>query len=77
MKIQIAGPGCARCQAAEKVVNDVVNGLGIKAEVEHAYDIREYSRLGVRLTPAVLVDGKIVFSGRVPTYDEFKKALGR
>ncbi len=77
MKIQIAGPGCARCQATEKVVNEVVNGLNMQAEIEHVYDIREYSRLGVRLTPAVLVDGKIVFSGRVPTVDELKKALGR
>lgn len=77
MKIQIAGPGCARCQATEKVVNEVVNGLNMQAEIEHVYDIREYSRLGVRLTPAVLVDGEIVFSGRVPTVDELKKALGR
>jgi len=77
MKIQIAGPGCARCQATEKVVNEVVNGLNMQAEIEHVYDIREYSRLGVRLTPAVLVDGKIVFSGRVPSVDELKKALGR
>jgi small redox-active disulfide protein 2 len=76
MKIQIAGPGCARCQATEKLVNEVVNELNLVAEVQHAYDIREYSRLGVRLTPAVLVDGKIVFSGRVPSADELKKALG-
>ena len=76
MKIQIAGPGCARCQATEKLVNEVVNELNLVAEIQHAYDIREYSRLGVRLTPAVLVDGKIVFSGRVPSADELKKALG-
>lgn len=76
MKIQIAGPGCARCLATEKLVNEVVNELNLVAEIQHAYDIREYSRLGVRLTPAVLVDGKIVFSGRVPSADELKKALG-
>jgi small redox-active disulfide protein 2 len=76
MKIQIAGPGCARCQATEKLVNEVVNELNLVAEIQHSYDIREYSRLGVRLTPAVLVDGKIVFSGRVPSADELKKALG-
>lgn len=76
MKIQIAGPGCARCQATEKLVNEVVNELSLVAEIQHSYDIREYSRLGVRLTPAVLVDGKIVFSGRVPSADELKKALG-
>lgn len=77
MKIQIAGPGCARCQATEKVVSQLVHELNLQAEIEHAYDIRQFSHLGVRLTPAVLVDGKIIFSGRVPTVDELKQALGR
>ena len=75
MKIQIAGPGCGRCQATEKIVHELCNELQLKAEVEHVYDIREYSKLGVRLTPAVLADGKIIFSGRVPTIDELKKII--
>ena len=75
MKIQIAGPGCGRCQATEKVVKEVCKDLKLQADIEHVYDIREYSRLGVRLTPAVLLDGKIIFAGRVPTAEELKKAL--
>ena len=75
MKIQIAGPGCGRCQATEKIVKEVCRDLNLQAEIEHAYDIREYSRMGVRLTPAVLVDGNIIFAGRVPTADDLKKAL--
>ena len=75
MKIQIAGPGCGRCQATEKVVHEVLQELSMPAVVEHVYDIRDYSKLGVTLSPAVLIDGKIVFSGRVPTADELKKFL--
>lgn len=75
MKIQIAGPGCGRCQATEKIVHALCSELQLPAEIEHVYDVREYSKLGVRLTPAVLADGKIVFSGRVPTTDELKKAI--
>ena len=75
MKIIIAGPGCSRCQATEKIVHEVCNEMNLQAEIEHAYDIREYNKLGVRLTPAVLVDGEIVFSGRVPTNDELKKII--
>lgn len=75
MKIQIAGPGCGRCQATEKVVHEVLQELHLAAQVEHLYDIREYSKLGVMLSPTVLVDGKIVFAGRVPTEDELKKIL--
>ncbi|MCJ7603070.1 MAG: thioredoxin family protein [Desulfobulbaceae bacterium] len=75
MKIQIAGPGCGRCQATEKIVHEVCAELNLEAIVDHVYDIREYSKLGVMLTPAVLVDGKIIFSGRVPTNDQLKKVI--
>ncbi|MFZ5773893.1 MAG: thioredoxin family protein [Thermodesulfobacteriota bacterium] len=75
MKIQIAGPGCARCKATEEVVGQLLQELHLAAEVEHVYEVREYGKLGVMLTPAVLVDGKILFAGRVPTLDELKKLL--
>ncbi|MGV1098401.1 thioredoxin family protein [Thiovibrio sp. JS02] len=75
MKIQIAGPGCGRCQATDKVVREVCDALELPAQIEHAYDVREYAKLGVRLTPAVVVDGKIVFAGRVPTAEELTKAI--
>lgn len=75
MKIQIAGPGCSRCQATEKVVDQVCSELNLTPEIEHVYDVLKFTKLGVRLTPAVLVDGKVVFSGRVPTPEELKVAL--
>lgn len=75
MKIQIAGPGCVRCQATEKIVNQVCADLNLQADIEHVYDLMKYIKMGVRLTPAVLVDGKVVCAGRVPTVDELKKAL--
>lgn len=75
MKIQIAGPGCGRCRATEKIVHEVCNELNLPAEIEHVYDVQEYSKFGVRLTPAVLADGEIIFSGRVPTSDELKQLL--
>ena len=75
MIIQIAGPGCARCQATEKVVKEVCKDLNLQHEIQHNYDIREYSKMGIRLTPAVLLDGKVVFSGRVPTAEELKEIL--
>ena len=75
MKIQIAGPGCSRCQATEKVVDEVCSELNLTPEIEHVYDVLKFTKLGVRLSPAVLVDGKVVFSGRVPTPEELKAAL--
>lgn len=75
MKIIVAGPGCARCQATEKNVIEACDQLNLPAEVSHVFDVREYPKLGVRVTPSVIVDGKIVFSGRLPTVDEMKKIL--
>ena len=75
MKIIVAGPGCARCQATEKNVVEACAQLNLPAEVSHVFDVREYPKLGVRVTPSVIVDGKIVFSGRLPTVEEMKKIL--
>jgi small redox-active disulfide protein 2 len=75
MKIQVAGPGCARCQATERNVINACAELNLSADVSHVYDPREYAALGVRVTPAVIVDGKIVVSGRVPTVEELKTLL--
>ena len=75
MKIIVAGPGCARCQATEKNVIEACAQLNLPAEVSHVFDVREYPKLGVRVTPSVLVDGKVVFSGRLPTVEEMKKIL--
>jgi small redox-active disulfide protein 2 len=75
MKIEIAGPGCPRCKTTKKNVIDAVKSLGIDAEVSHVYDIKEYAKKGVFLTPAVIVDGRVRISGRIPTVDEIKKIL--
>lgn len=75
MKILIAGPGCMRCQMTEKNVRDACAELNLAAEVSHVYDVREYAKLGVMMTPAVIVDGQIKVSGKVPTVDEVKKIL--
>lgn len=75
MKIQIAGPGCTRCQATEKVVRQACSALNLHPDIEHVHDVLEFTKLGVRLTPAVLIDGKIMVSGRVPVEEELKGIL--
>lgn len=77
MKIQVAGPGCPRCQAVEKNVREACEQLGISADVGHVTDPREIARLGVMITPAVVVDGTVVESGHVPGIDRLKELLAR
>lgn len=73
MKIQVAGPGCPRCQETEKNVREACAQLNLGADISHVHDVKEFARLGVVFTPAVIVDGKIVISGKLPTVEELKK----
>jgi len=75
MKIQIAGPGCPRCQATEKNVMNACSEINLAADISHVYDIKEYAKLGVMMTPALIVDGKVIISGKVPSVEELKKVL--
>ncbi|MCX7765118.1 MAG: thioredoxin family protein [Candidatus Sumerlaeia bacterium] len=75
MKIQVVGAGCPRCQQTEKNVINACAELNLSADISHIYDVKEFAKLGVRITPAVIVDGKVVVSGKVPTVEELKKIL--
>jgi small redox-active disulfide protein 2 len=75
MKIEVIGPGCARCISTEKNVKEAVKQLGIQAEIVKVTDVAEFVRRGVMFTPAVIVDGEVKVSGKVPTVEELKKIL--
>jgi small redox-active disulfide protein 2 len=75
MKIQIAGGGCQRCNETEMNVFNACAELDIAADISHVWETEEHAKLGVRAIPAVIVNGKIVISGRVPTVEELKRLL--
>lgn len=70
MDIKILGAGCAKCNALEAVTRAVVEEKGLDATVTKIEDIMEIMTFGVMITPALVVDGKVVVKGRVPTTDE-------
>ncbi len=74
-RIIVAGPGCQRCITTEQNVKKAVEELKIDASVEHIYDPKEFVKLGVMITPAVIVDGKILVAGKVPAVEEIKQLL--
>jgi small redox-active disulfide protein 2 len=75
MEIKVLGPGCANCNKLEKIVEEAVKELGISDSVQKVSDIQEMLSYGIMSTPALVVDGKVKFSGRVPGKDEIKKYL--
>jgi small redox-active disulfide protein 2 len=75
MKIQIAGPGCPNCQNTERNVASACAELDFAADIWHVTNIADILDLGVMRTPAVMIDGEVVISGRVPTVPELKTIL--
>ncbi len=72
MKIEILGMGCAKCNALYWNVRKAVTELEIRPGIEHVRDINKIVEYGVMSTPALVIDGKIVSSGRIPTTEEIK-----
>ena len=75
MKIQILGTGCAKCNSLMMATEKAAQTLGLQYELEKVTDLRQIMIFGVMATPALVVDGKVKVSGKVPSVDEIKKLL--
>ena len=76
MLIKILGPGCAKCKEVEKVVSTAVQEAGAGAIVEKVTDLKAMMALGVMSTPAVVINNKVICTGRVPSKAEVMGWLG-
>lgn len=72
MKIIVLGPGCPRCHEVEKRARTAVAELGIAADVEKVSDIKKIMEFDILSTPGLVIDGKVVCSGRIPRLEEIK-----
>jgi len=75
MEIKILGTGCPKCKSLEEITRKVVKDNGIDASIIKVEDIVEIMKFNIMTTPALVVDGKVVVKGRVPSADEIKKFL--
>jgi len=75
MKIQILGSGCAKCRSLTAITEQAAHDLGLEYELEKITDVKRYPEFGVMFTPALVVDGAVKSSGKVPSLDEAKTLL--
>jgi small redox-active disulfide protein 2 len=70
MLIKILGSGCAKCNRLEQLTRDVVAELGVDATFEHVKELDKIMAYPIMTTPALVVDEKVLVSGRMPSKDE-------
>jgi len=75
MLIKILGPGCKNCANLEKAARKAVADLGLDATIEKVTDYGQIASYGVMRTPGLVVDEKLLVSGRVPDAREIATLL--
>jgi len=75
MKIEILGTGCAKCKELEAKTKEALKQMGGFHQLEKVEDIMKIMEYGVMSTPGLVIDGKVVSSGKVLSVDEIVKLL--
>lgn len=75
MKIEVLGPGCARCKKLFDLMREIVELNHFDVELEKVEDVDRMMELGMWATPGIAIDGNVVVCGRVPPADEIKTLI--
>ena len=70
MHIQILGTGCPKCQKLMANAQEAMKRAGVEAEIEKVTQVADIAKFGVAFTPALVIDGQVKASGRIPSADE-------
>lgn len=75
MEIKVLGTACAKCKKLENMTKNAVEELGLQANVSKVEDIMKIMEYGVMRTPGLVINDKVVLSGRIPSLEEIKELL--
>ena len=76
MDVKVLGPGCRNCKTLELRTREALDALGRDATIEKVTDFAAIAGYGVMSTPALVVDGRVVLAGKVPTARRIAELLG-
>jgi small redox-active disulfide protein 2 len=75
MDIKILGTGCPKCKTLEMITREAIKEMGLEATISKEEDIVNIMNFGIMHTPGLVINGKVVLSGRVPSTKELKEVL--
>lgn len=75
IQIKVLGPGCPSCDKLEQDLMAVMAELNLPADLDHVRDVKEIACYGVMGNPALVINGKVVAVGRVPSKNQLKEWL--
>ena len=74
-KLEILGTGCPKCEKLSKATEQAAKELGVEYEIVKVKDINDIMAYGVMMTPALVVDGQVKTSGKVPSIEGLKELI--
>jgi small redox-active disulfide protein 2 len=74
--IKVLGTGCANCKSTLKLIEEAAKARGVEVRLEKVEDLKAIMGYGVMSTPGVVIDGKVVHAGGVPSRDKIEQWLG-
>ncbi|RME91880.1 MAG: thioredoxin family protein [Verrucomicrobia bacterium] len=76
-QLLVLGTGCAKCNALMQFAEQAARELGLDYEIRKVTDLNQIAALGVMMTPALVVDGEVKVTGKVPSVAELKAMLSK
>lgn len=73
--LKILGTGCTKCKQTEAVIRDTLIDMGLEANIEKVEDIQKIMEYDIMSTPAVVLDGVVKMTGKVPSKEEVRAML--
>ena len=73
MDIKVLGTGCANCKNTITLIDQVAQAKGVTVKLEKVEELRDIMGYGVMSTPGVVINGKVVHAGGVPSRDKIEQ----